>query len=525
MGSEKEEKAGPKGRSGCGAFLGMVMSGILSLFIAGTMFGVNMLRDERAENNQRRALVHFLAGDAVGVYRETCECAYGVFVRNRDREMAGPLAGARSIQELIALDADPALPDTLGSIYRRQKQVEWGLEAAFSFYTAKKKLTQSQIGKAIEECTAMGEEVAEILKMAGEEGVDSSALAELEKVRAEAAKLADALVAKKEKLLPDVQLSTASIDFKTKTSYIGGMIRITNFSDAPVMITGTASSPEGAEFKFYEMDRQTKREPVMKPDESMRWSFSLKSARERPVGPFEGTVTLETDCPGYERFTIPYRGTVEHVQMMNRPSFTGFTLRDKRSVYAPAENHSARPLTVTRATCSVPGTKLTLREGNWAKPGDGVRIDVEFHADALPLGPFEGTFTVETDCPGHERITVPVAGVVKRLVPEPKEVAGVTVREDVTRSVRVTNGLDSPVTVRKATCSIEGVEVSLPKGDKMSLAEKDAQGRYSYSDLEVQLRFVKDAMAAGPFEGTLTLETDARYHKKVTIPVKGTVEK
>jgi len=114
-----EEKAEKKGRSGLSAFKGMVLSGLLSIFIASTMFTIGVVHRKMEEDKARRSLVHFMAVDAANVYSDACECARGVFVRNRYREMASPMGGARTIQELISLDADPALPATFRSIYHR----------------------------------------------------------------------------------------------------------------------------------------------------------------------------------------------------------------------------------------------------------------------------------------------------------------------------------------------------------------------------------------------------------------------
>ncbi|MHC4506516.1 MAG: hypothetical protein ACYTFI_24740, partial [Planctomycetota bacterium] len=82
-----EEKQEKKRRSGLSAFLGMVLSGLLSIFIASTMFTIGIVHDRMEDDRARRSLVHFLAVDAANVYSDACECAHGVFVRNRYREM------------------------------------------------------------------------------------------------------------------------------------------------------------------------------------------------------------------------------------------------------------------------------------------------------------------------------------------------------------------------------------------------------------------------------------------------------
>ena len=422
---EKEEK---RGRSGLSAFLGMLLSGLLSIFIAFTMFMIGVIHQRISDDRERKALVQFLAVEAVDINAEACRSAYGVFLGNRHREMVAPkMAGARTLGQVISLDADPALVAAVRSIHGRYARVQRDVSTAYSFFQKKSKLTQNQIRKVIADCKGMGEEVREILKIAAAEGVDGKAISRLEETCAKADELTAALVKQKEKLLPDLKMSKEFIDMgvwsgRTLSGNSTGALKldIHNYSDAPVTIAGT--------------------------------SFTLKGFKTRVPASL---------------------GKGEHKEM--KP--------DKSLHYY---------------------------------------IDHPRWPDQLPRGPFEETLTIETDCPGYERITIPVKGVAAHMEFKPDKLDRVSVRKDCTKRFEVFNCLPRTVTIRSATCSIAGAEATLPKGNKIEPMEQRSGAGYKKVDLH--LKFVKDAMAPGPFEGTLTIETDCPGYESVKIPIKGTVE-
>ena len=422
---EKEKKAKPKERTLLGGFLAMAMSAILSLFIANTMLYVGMKHQEKIDRRERRALIHFLAVEAVDIYAEACGNAYGVFLGNRHREMAAPkMAGARTMGHAMSLDADPALVATVRSIYGRHARVERDLKTAYSFYRARKKFTQNQIGTVITDCTGMGGEVMEVLGIASAEGVEPSAIKKLRGICAGSAKLTVKMVKHKDKLLPDLRLDSTEIDFGNNPEGMSLGLTISNFSDGPVTIKRLTSSLDCVSGRAYlpgEDGRLGERleveTPEIKPDEAVMYLFDIgsKVVRSMPGGPFEGTVTIETDCPGYELITMPVKGIVEKVKFGNRGSLESLgTLRGKRTRDLYVKNESDKLMTVTRAACSLAGTGVTLPRGNTAKPGNSILVKVEFQAEPLPPGPFEGTLTIETDCPGAERTVIPIKGTVTK---------------------------------------------------------------------------------------------------------------
>ncbi len=423
MASEgNDEKAGKRDRSTLAAFLGMVMSALVSLFIAGTMFTVGALHQKREDDRDRRALVQFLAVEVADIYAEACRSAHGVFVNSRYREATAPrMAGARTLAQAISLGTDPALVATLRTIYGRHARVEKDLASDWAFYRARKKLTQSQIGRAIDECTAMGEEVRQVLEMAAKEGAEEAVLSGPQQMCAEAAKLTEALVAQKGKLLPDVQLSETSIDLGTWSGGSTFSIKVSNFSEGPLTVTSVASSQEGVGFylanyrgrKEWPAEKET---PEVKPDESVTYIIEFPKPGDLPDGPFKWTITIETDCPGYERLTIPVKGTVVKVEICRRDTFeaAGSPITSTRTKSLSLKNNSAKLLTVTTAYCWLAGAKVDLPSGNTAEAGRFIAVEERIQAKSLPPGPFEWTLVLETDCPGYERIAIPFKGTVKK---------------------------------------------------------------------------------------------------------------
>jgi hypothetical protein len=306
-----EEKAEKRGRSGLSAFLGMVLSGLLSIFIASTMFMIGVVHNRMKEGEERQAIVRFLAVEVADIYAETSRSAHAVFVGNRHSQVVAPvMAGARTLGQAMSLDADPGLVASVRSIHGRYARVQRDVGVAYSFYTKKKKLTQNQVRKVIADCKGMGEEVREVLRVAAEEGVDEEAVSRLEESCAKADALVTALVAQKEKLLPDVKLSRTAITLRKWSSSATTRFRVANYADHPITITGMACSLEGVTFKAAIMYDA---EPVgkeIKPDATLEYIVMFPKPT-LPDGPFEGMFTVETDCPGYEKLALPIKGTVE----------------------------------------------------------------------------------------------------------------------------------------------------------------------------------------------------------------------
>ena len=306
-----EEKQEKKGRSGPSAFLGMVLSGLLSIFIASTMFMVGVVHNRMNEAKERKAVVRFLAVETTDIYGETCRYAHGVFLGNRHSEAVAPkMAGARTLGQAMSLDADPALVAAVRSIHGRYARVQRDVSAAYSFFQKKGKLTQNQIRKVIADCKGMGEEVREVLKIAAAEGIDGKAISRLEGICARADELTDAMVEKQEKLLPDVKLSRTAITLGEWSGSKTIRFQVANFADRPVTITGMACSLEGVRFKAAIRYDDAPVGKEIKPDTSLEYIVMFPKPT-LPDGPFEGMFTVETDFPGYEKLAFSIKGTVK----------------------------------------------------------------------------------------------------------------------------------------------------------------------------------------------------------------------
>jgi len=262
----------------------------------------------------------------------------------------------------------------------------------------------------------MGKEVEEVLRMAGEEGVESSAVARLEEIRAGAARSSEALVQQKAKLLPDVKLSQTSIDIGNMLGHVVPAIRISNFSEGPVTVTKLASSLKGVRLKLFDgtgknMLSETEMQEI-KPDEAIvcqLWLSDLKEAL--PAGPFAGTITIETDCQGYEKLAVPLKGIIEMVKPFPR-YVNGLGVRGEKIVSVALRSSTDRPVTITSAEFSIAGVEVTMPEGGSIGPKARVKVQVKFPAGALPAGPFEGTLTIKIDYPRHDPLKIPIKGTV-----------------------------------------------------------------------------------------------------------------
>jgi hypothetical protein len=198
--------------------------------------------------------------------------------------------------------------------------------------------------------------------------------------------------------------------------HIVPVLKISNFSEGPVTVTKLASSLEGVRF---ELSDETSKKPLsatemqeIKPDEAIvckLWLSALKEAL--PAGPFQGTITIETDCPGYEKIAVPLKGIVEMVKVFPR-YITGLGVRGEKIVTVALQNYSDRAVTITGVVCSIAGVEVTPPAGGVIEPKKRLKVQVKFPAGALPAGPFEGTLTITVDYPRHDPLKIPIKGTV-----------------------------------------------------------------------------------------------------------------
>lgn len=290
------EKAKPTKLS---AFLAMVLSGVLSLFIASVMFSIGVLWEYREDARELRGLVQFFSTEVADLYDETSEAAELQLVHGELLERSAPrMISAVSLSRANALRVDPTLMSTIRSIYGRQSRVLRDLEA----YKGGGKWHQMKA--VIEECRAMSAEVRHVLEIASDEGVGAEALKPLKEALAEADERIDAVVAKKEEVFPPVWV-TEKI---TSISLVPGKTATRNFlvrnwsGDETLAITGAEGSFEGIKVL---LPAGTTVEPLGE----TKIDFEIAPEGLEP-GTFEEKIVLRTDRKGFETMTIPISGKV-----------------------------------------------------------------------------------------------------------------------------------------------------------------------------------------------------------------------
>ena len=290
------EKAKPSRLS---AFLAMVLSGILSLFIASMMFMIGVLWQYRENARELRGLVQFFAVEVVEICAETSEAAEMKLVHHKAHEMSAPrMVSAYTLGRANALRVDPSLMATLRSIYGRHARILRDLK------TYKKGGKWHQMTAVINECRTMGEEVRHVLKIAADEGVGDDALQPLEGMLADAGSRIDTIVKTKKDLFPAVWVTKRISSISVRINGTANRnFQVRNWSpDEPLAITRVTSSMACVTLVL-------PGEMTVEPLGELKISFEI-SPEGLELGPFEGTIIVETDCPGFEKFTISISGTV-----------------------------------------------------------------------------------------------------------------------------------------------------------------------------------------------------------------------
>jgi hypothetical protein len=290
------DKAKPKEKS---AFLAMVLSGVLSLTIATLMFMIGVLWGYKEDARELRGLVQFFAVEVVEIYAETADLAETKLVYYESQEASAPrMVSAVSLGRANSLRVDPSLMATVRSIYGRQSRIRRDLK------TFKKGGKYHQMTLVIRECKTLGEEVRRVLKIAGEEGVGQGLLKPLEDVMKEADDRIDSIVKTKQELFPAVWVSkkitgiTVRLGQTTTRNF-----QVKNWSpDEPLKVTRVTSSMPFVTVVMPE-------DPTVKPLGEITIRFKVTPEGLEP-GPFEGTLTVETDRKGFEKLTSAVSGKV-----------------------------------------------------------------------------------------------------------------------------------------------------------------------------------------------------------------------
>jgi len=290
------EKAKPSQLS---AFFAMVLSGVLSLFIASTMFMIGVLWGYGEDARELRGIVQFFAVEVVELYAEASEAAEMKLIYGEPQERSAPrMVSAFTLGRANALRVDPSLMATLRSIYGRHARIFRDLG------TYKKGARWHQMTAVINECRMMGEEVRYVLKIASDEGVGDDALRPLDVMLTDAGSRIDTIVKKKKDLFPAVWVTKRISSIPVRLNETAKRnFQVRNWSpDKPLAITRLTSSIEFVTLVAPE-------EMIVEPLGELKILFEISPEGLEP-GPFEGTIIVETDCPGFEKFTISISGTV-----------------------------------------------------------------------------------------------------------------------------------------------------------------------------------------------------------------------
>ncbi|MHC5080272.1 MAG: hypothetical protein ACYTHN_14750 [Planctomycetota bacterium] len=290
------EKAKP---STLGQFLAMVLSGVLSLFIASVMFSIGVVWGYREDARELRGLVQFFSVEAVEVFADTADAAEMKLVYGERQEGSSPrMVSAVSLGRANALRVDPSLMATLRSIYGRHARILRDLK------TFKRGGKWYQMTAVINECKTMGKEVRHVLKIANEEGVADEALKSLRARMSDAESRIDTIVKTQKDLFPAVWMTKriSSIPVRIK-KMASRNFQVRNWSpDEPLTITKVTSSMEFVTLVLPE-------KMTVEPLGETRIVFEISPKNMEP-GPFEGTIIVETDRPGFEKLTLSVSGRI-----------------------------------------------------------------------------------------------------------------------------------------------------------------------------------------------------------------------
>ena len=77
-------------------------------------------------------------------------------------------------------------------------------------------------------------------------------------------------------------------------------------------------------------------------------------------------------------------------------------------------NLTKRPIRLESVACSIEGVEVSVPEGLYMEPGAASTVRASVPESGLPAGPVRGVVTVETNCPEHAVMEIPVDGTAMR---------------------------------------------------------------------------------------------------------------
>ena len=407
----------PQGESKWGALIGMLLSGGLSLFIAWILFMIGVWHEDRLAERELRGLVQFMAVETSDVYSEAVAASEQLLHTYRMREMVSPqIVDAENIGQALSLEADPRLAAAVREVYGKREDLRQALAVALPFGEEHDNFTKGQSQRILGDLTAMGEGIDVVLEIARDMEVDERTLAALTEQRTKATASIEAMNALTEEHLPDID-TTLEIDmgvysghgeYGSEKGHIN--IHMNSWSNMPFKIKNATTDFDGV--TLTDGQKESVIGARILPEEEYYIQIWYPRWPQMPRGPFKKTVVVQTTCPGYEKIEVPITGTVEHVFLEWHKVSHWHRTRGRKYHYTTYDlwNMTEKPLTVLKATCTIPDTEVRLPENLVAPPAprdDGeetpVTIGVWIAKEKAPRLPVEGLLILETDAPGYER--------------------------------------------------------------------------------------------------------------------------
>jgi predicted double-glycine peptidase len=182
-------------------------------------------------------------------------------------------------------------------------------------------------------------------------------------------------------------------------------------------------------------------------------------------------------------------------------------------------NAGKTPIEVTsiKPSCGCAVAELSTKH---ILPGKTAQIDATLHT-AGRSGPFGGRIIVQTDNVDYPVLAMEIRAELKlyqgslSVFPENVVWEEILRGKGATRKIKVIRHGEDPLNFIRATCDIPHLTLNVLKNQSGT-----NPGLNKYVEIEAQ---VDSNMPTGPFQGTLTIETEHSKYPTVQIPISGTV--
>lgn len=235
-------------------------------------------------------------------------------------------------------------------------------------------------------------------------------------------------------------------------------------------------------------------------------------------GPIAKSITVFTTDPDNARFNLTIKANVK-MQIESKPGYARMIVVQGEPTEPMRQwlwTWDGPPLEVTGVRSPIPSLSASFRLATEEeRRSEGAQrqwlVDLEL-ADDAPVGPVAGNVLVQTNHPEQPELKIPVSGFVRPVVsvkPRTADFERIELTEPVKTLLEIKNLGSDDVAVLGATTDLAGAETRI---------EEVAAGKHYIVEVTLQ-----PGMAAGPFEGTVQIETSSALAPTVEVTVKGTV--